>query len=332
MSGLVLEGLDVAYRGGAGEVQALRDISLAIAPGEMLGLVGESGSGKSTVAHALMGLLPPDARVLAGEARLDGARLDLTRPDLLARFRGRSMAMVFQDPLQSLNPVFTIAAHLAEALRHREGGLSRRARRARMEAALAAVGMSEPGRRLGQYPLELSGGMRQRAVIAMALLARPRLLIADEPTTALDATVEAQVMAAIRLLRDEIGCAVLLITHSLGLVAQHCDSVTVLYAGERLESGPVAAVTRRPGHPYSERLLECEVGLDAIRAEPATGNRFRVIPGALPDPQAPRRGCVFLPRCDRAIAACAVTAPGDRPAGPDPGHVARCHLLPEGPA
>lgn len=162
----------------------------------------------------------------------------------------------------------------------------------------------------------------------MALLARPGLLIADEPTTALDATVKAQVMGAIRALRDEIGCSVLLITHSLGLVSQHCDRVAVLYAGELVESGPVAAVCDTPGHPYARMLLDCEVGLDAPRAAVAAGNRFRIIGGALPDPRQPHRGCIFQPRCPVALPDCARVMPDARVAPGGPGHAARCLLLP----
>lgn len=329
MTGLSVIGLSVAFRGASGAVQALRDVSFSIGPGEMLGLVGESGSGKSTAAFSLMGLLPPNAQVLSGQAMLNGKTFDLAGANQIEPMRGRDMAMVFQDPLLSLNPVFTVGTHLAEALRRRDPMLTRRQRHDRMEAALATVGMADPARRIGQFPGELSGGMRQRVVIAMALLARPALLIADEPTTALDATVEAQVMAAIRTMRDEIGCSVLLITHSLGLVAQHCDTVAVLYAGERVETGTVADVTGTPGHPYARLLLDCEVTLDVPRGAKPAGERFTVIPGALPDLRHRPLGCIFATRCDRVMPDCTVHRPEDRMAH-GAGHVARCLLLPKG--
>ncbi len=333
MTGLTVENLSVAFRSDAGTIPVLRDLSFAIRPGSMLGLVGESGSGKSTAAFALMGLLPSNAQVLSGSASLGETRIDLTRPDQVAPLRGRQMAMIFQDPLLSLNPVFTILAHLTEAMRRREPTLGRKEWAERAEAALAKVGMSYPNQRLRQYPHELSGGMRQRVVIAMALLAKPDVLIADEPTTALDVTVEAQVMAAIRILRDEIGCSVLLITHSLGLVMQHCDDLAVLYAGERVEAGSVAEVRQNPAHPYARMLLDCEVSLDAARTARAIDNRFEVIGGELPDLRHLPPGCIFRPRCDVAFAACAVEAPGDRLAGGAASdHIARCLHLPVGQA
>ena len=330
MSGLVVENLRVEFRGDRVAVPVLRDVSFAIRPGAILGLVGESGSGKSTAAYALMGLLPPNARVLGGTATIGSEKISLTQPDQLAPLRGRQLAMIFQDPLLSLNPVFTIGAHLREAHSRREGAISPLEGAERARAALAKVGLSNPAQRLKQYPHELSGGMRQRVVIAMALLARPDILIADEPTTALDVTVEAQVMEAIHMLRAEIGCSVLLITHSLGLVMQHCDDLAVLYAGERVEAGSVADVHRSPGHPYARMLLDCEVGLDRLRAPQAIDNRFRVIAGDLPDLRQPHQGCIFRPRCDVAFAPCASVVPDDRHAE-GAGHTARCLHLPEAP-
>jgi peptide/nickel transport system ATP-binding protein len=321
---LRIDNLSVSFSTEAGEVAGLRDLSLAIGAGRIMGLVGESGSGKSTAALALLGLLASNARVTGGTLQLGGHSNDLTRPEATAPLRGRAIAMVFQDPFTSLNPAFTVRAHLAEALARREPGLSRAEAIARMVEALAAVGLTAPETRLGLYPHQLSGGMRQRVAIAMALLARPDLLIADEPTTALDATVEAQVMAQILALRDRIGCAVLLITHSLGLVAKYCDDLAVLYAGELVESGPVAQVASQARHPYARALLACEVGIDTPLTDAA---RFRIIPGDLPDLSALPPGCIYAPRCPRASDTCR-TAPPPQSFGP--GHIARCHH-PEAP-
>jgi oligopeptide/dipeptide ABC transporter ATP-binding protein len=325
---ILVRNLSVDYSVPHGTAHALRDISFDIPKGEMLGLVGESGSGKSTVAFALMGLLANNATVTAGTADIDGQVFDLTHRGATAALRGRGMAMIFQDPMLSLNPVFTIGAHLDEVLRRRLPDADRKTRMAMAEDALDKVKLSDPRRRLKQYPHELSGGMRQRVVIAMALLSEPMLLIADEPTTALDVTVEAQIMREIIGLRDRIGCAVLLITHSLGVVTEYCDRISVLYAGERLESGSVEHVQRRPGHPYTRMLLDCEVPLDRARAPVATDNRFTVIAGDLPDPRKRPPGCIFNGRCDVAFEDCPKIVPADYPV-PEGGaeHTARCLRL-----
>jgi len=238
--------------------------------------------------------------------------------------RGIRMAMIFQDPFASLNPVFSIRAHLNEVLSRRSPDVTGDARRQTAVDALAVVGIDRPEVRLTQYPHELSGGMRQRVAIAMALLARPDLLIADEPTTALDATVEAQVMKEICGLRDRIGCSILLITHSLGLVAEHCDDIAVMYAGELVEQGSVKAVAANPGHPYTRALLACEVTIDAARGADARQSRFRMIPGDLPDPFDPPSGCIYRTRCDIAIADCARIVPPPVEVGGDAAHRARC--------
>ncbi|MFZ1470269.1 MAG: ABC transporter ATP-binding protein [Paracoccaceae bacterium] len=310
MTAVGINGLTVGFDTAQGRVRPVRDLSLTIGAGRIMGLVGESGSGKSTVALALPGLLATNARVESGTLTLGADRHDLTRPDSLAPLRGRRIAMVFQDPFSSLNPVFTIGTHLAEALTRREPGLDRASARARMTQALETVGVPDPAQRLAQYPFQLSGGLRQRVCIAMALLARPDLLIADEPTTALDATVEAQVMAELCALRDRIGCSILLITHSLGLVVTWCDDIAVMYAGDLVETGPADAVTARPLHPYSAALLGCEIALDRPIGPGAP--RFAVIPGELPDPLHLPTGCPYAPRCPLVIDRCLREMPAVR--------------------
>lgn len=324
MTGVAIRNLSVAFRAPGGLIHAVRDVSVEVEPGRMLGLVGESGSGKSTVAFAIMGLLAGNAAVSSGQAEIGGQRFDLTRRDSTAALRGRGMAMIFQDPLLSLNPVFRIRSHLLEVLRRCAPALDRKSHLEMAESALAQSGMSQPRLRLGQYPHELSGGMRQRVVIAMALLARPTLLIADEPTTALDVTVEAQVMREVCKLRDTIGCSVLLITHSLGLVSQYCDQLAVLYAGERLEAGQVVDVQNHPGHPYTRMLMGCEVSMDTARDHVPRNNLFKVIGGELPNPRHRLPGCIFRTRCDVAMPECATTVPSDRTVEGRGGHLARC--------
>lgn len=319
--------LSVDYNLTHATAHALRDVSLEIGKGEILGLVGESGSGKSTVAFALMGLLANNAKITSGIATIDGRSYDLTQRNATAPLRGRGMAMIFQDPMLSLNPVFTVGTQLCEVLRRRLPDSDRKTQIAMAEEALAKVKLSDPKRRMGQYPHELSGGMRQRVVIAMALLSEPVLLIADEPTTALDVTVEAQIMREIVSLRDRIGCAVLLITHSLGLVTEYCDRISVLYAGERLEHGTVKQVQQQPGHPYTRMLFDCEVAIDRQRAVNVTENRFTVIPGELPDPFRRPSGCIFNGRCDVSFDACATTVPDEFAVGDEADHGARCLLL-----
>ena len=232
----------------------MRTVDLAFGPGEIRGLVGESGSGKSTVALALLGLSAANARVASGSLRMGGVEYPIGLG--LAPLRGRDIAMVFQDPAASLNPVFKIGAHLDEVIRVKQPDLGRTARTALAAEALNAVGMSLPRQRLGQFPHQLSGGMKQRVVIAMALLARPMLLVADEPTTALDVTVEAQVMDQLCALRDEIGCAILLISHNLAVVRLVADQVAVMQAGRIVKIGPAGEVLQSPRSDYTKLLLQ----------------------------------------------------------------------------
>ena len=286
-----------------GTATILRGVNLDIADGQILGVVGESGSGKSTLAGAIMGMLP-GGMTARGSIVLDGTDLLALSPSALAALRGTRLAMIFQDPMTALNPLFTIGTLLGDVLARRRPALSRAERRARCTAMLARVGLPDPAACLVSYPHTLSGGMRQRVLIAMALLTEPGLLIADEPTTALDATVEAQIAALFAGLRTELAGGVLFISHHLGLVAQLCDAVAVLYGGTLVESGPVDAVLGAPLHPYTQALLACEIEGDA-----KPGHHLAVIPGTVPDPVAPQDGCIFASRCPQVIAECRVTTP-----------------------
>jgi oligopeptide/dipeptide ABC transporter ATP-binding protein len=313
---LEIRGLSVAYPGEAGPIRALSGIDLAIEPGEVVGLVGESGSGKSTLAHAILRLLPRGASLAA--ERLSVAGIDLLAADeaALERHRGRLAAMVFQDPMTTFSPVVTIGEQLADFL-YRETGLSRAGKRARIAEMLGRVGIPDPARRLGAYPHELSGGMLQRVSIAAALLMRPALLIADEPTTALDVTMEAQILHLMRRLKEEISSAILIVSHQLGVIAELCDRVAVMYAGRIVETGLVTDIFARPGHPYTRSLLACDPAL--IPGEVA---RLPVIGGEVPDLAALPEGCAFAPRCPAAEPACRA-APPPRQQGPD-GHGWMC--------
>jgi peptide/nickel transport system ATP-binding protein len=297
----------------AGRATLLRGIDLDIPRGRILGVVGESGSGKSTLALALLRLLPPGVTA-TGRIGFDGTDL-LTLPEhALQRLRGIRIAMIFQDPMTALNPLFTIGTQLVDVLHHKEPGLSRRAARERAAAMLGRVGLPGGAARLGAYPHELSGGMRQRVAIAMALLVQPDLLIADEPTTALDATVEAQIAALFTDIRQDLAGTIVFISHHLGLVAQLCDEVCVMYGGTVVETGPVAAVLGDAKHPYTQALLACEI-------MPGGEGRLHSVPGDVPDPALHPPGCLFAPRCGRVEPACraappplALKAPGHRAA------------------
>jgi oligopeptide/dipeptide ABC transporter ATP-binding protein len=276
-------------------------------------VVGESGSGKSLTALAVLGLVPqPAGRIARGRVCFNGQELD---QGAKARLRGRDIAMIFQEPMSALNPVFSVGEQVAEGLRVHEK-LSRRAALDRAEQLLRRVGIPEPRRRLAQYPHELSGGMRQRVMIAAALACRPRLLIADEPTTALDVTIQAQILALLAELQRETGMAVLLITHDLGVIAQVVRRVAVMYAGRVVETGPVARVFEAPAHPYTEALLR---SIPALNTE---ATRLPAIPGTVPVPSAWPAGCRFHPRCAQAEAACTLALPELRAAGA--GHDAAC--------
>ncbi len=273
-------------------------------------MVGESGSGKSTLASALLRLLPPNVTRLSGEATIDGVDVIALPADRLSEIRGRKAAMIFQDPMTALNPLFTVGSHLVDVIRRRRPEASRQDALKEGEAMLAAVGIADASLRLKAYPHQLSGGMRQRVMIAMALLAEPLLLLADEPTTALDATVEAQIVALFDDLRKRFSGSIVFISHHLGLVAELCDDLVVMYGGVVVESGPVAEVLARPRHPYTSALLACEI-------EDGQEGQLVSIPGEVPDPVAPLTACVFAPRCAHAQPICQGRQPPLMPAGPE---------------
>jgi oligopeptide/dipeptide ABC transporter ATP-binding protein len=268
-----------------------------------VGLVGESGCGKSVTARAIMRLLPtPPARIEGGRIVLDGEDLLSLEERAMRRVRGERLGMVFQEPMTSLNPTFPVGFQIGETLRlHRD--LGRRAARAQVLELLRMVGIGAPERRFAQYPHELSGGLRQRVMIAMALACRPRLLIADEPTTALDVTIQAQILDLLGRLRDELAMALLLITHDLGVVAEHADEVVVMYAGKRVEWADVRALFGAPRHPYTHGLLTSMPRLTG------SAGKLPTIPGAVPDPAERGPGCPFVGRCPRALARCALEFP-----------------------
>ncbi|SDB72522.1 ABC transporter ATP-binding protein [Belnapia rosea] len=307
----------VAIRGLAvdfGGAPALRGIDLAIAPGEALGLVGESGCGKSVTWLAALGLLPGRARV-SGSVRLAGEEILGAAPAVLDRVRGGRVAMIFQDPASSLNPVHRIGRQVAEALGlHR--GLRGVAARAEARRLLDQVGIPDAGRRLDAYPHELSGGQNQRVMIAMALAGQPELLVADEPTTALDVTIQAQILELLGALRRETGMALVLISHDLGVVAETCERVAVMYAGRIVEEARVARLFAAPTHPYTQGLLGALPPLDGPRRP------LSAIPGSVPEPNGMPPGCAFAPRCPHAAAACALGVPEAVAVEPD--HAAAC--------
>ncbi len=295
-----------------GPVALTRDVTFDIASGERVGLIGESGCGKSITGLALLGLLPPGAR-REGRALFDGRDLPACDEAAWRRIRGRDIAMVFQEPMTALDPVFTVGEQIAETLRtHRR--LSRRAAREQAVEMLDTVGIPAPIQCFSAYPHELSGGMRQRALIAIALCCAPRLLIADEPTTALDVTVQAQILDLLFDLAEREGTALLLISHDLGVVADLCTRILTMYAGEIVEDGPTEALLCRPRHPYSAGLMRAMPRLAPRKS------RLAAIPGRVPQPGAMPQGCRFAPRCDFRTTACALPPP----LAPARGHKARC--------
>ena len=311
---LAIRGLSVAYRSRRGRLRALRNVNLDVPANRVVGIVGESGCGKSTLIAAILGLLAPNAEIEAGRIGFEGADLLKATATQWRAVRGPRIATVFQDPMTSLNPVLSIATQMID-IQYRDPA-PRAEKRRRAVAMLARVGIADAEARIDEFAHRFSGGMRQRIAIAKALLMRPALLIADEPTTALDVTLEAQIVHLLKSLRREIAGSILFVSHDLGLIAELCDEVVVMYAGEVVEHAPVRALFHAPRHPYTKRLLEC----DPARVADGTAE-LPTIGGALPDLAALPTGCVFRPRCRDAIAAC--TAPPPMVAI-SPGHTARC--------
>ena len=312
---LAIERLSVDFRIAAGRLHALRDVSFEVPRGSVVGVVGESGCGKSTLINAVLGLLAANGEIVAGRIDFDGQDLARCSEEQFRALRGQRISTVFQDPMTALNPVISIGTQMVD-IQYRSD-LPRRAKLDRAEAMLAKVKIPDPRRRLAQYPHECSGGMRQRIAIAMALMAEPDLLIADEPTTALDATLEVQVIELLRALQRDVGCSIMFISHHLGVVAELCDHVVVMYAGEVAERGTARDVFQHAGHPYTGRLLEC----DPARIETPT-RRLPTIPGDLPDLVNLPKGCIFRARCPLAIDRCAAEHPAERRLGGE--HFSAC--------
>jgi len=315
---LEIDDLRVDYASPRGPVRAVAGVSLSLERNRILGLVGESGCGKSTVGQALMGLVQAPGRIAGGDIRFEGRSLVGLPERELRRLRGDRIAMVFQDPTATLNPVLTIGDQIAELFRWHRPKLPRREVERRVVALLERVGIAEAERRRRAYPHELSGGMRQRIVIACALALDPALIVADEPTTALDVTVQAQILDLMRGLQVEHGTAVILISHDLGVIAETCDDVAVMYAGRIVESGPTAEVLARPRHPYTAGLIASRPSIDA------PGRVVRPIPGTVPDLARPPAGCPFHPRCGQAVAACRDAIPALQPIPEEPRHAVAC--------
>jgi oligopeptide/dipeptide ABC transporter ATP-binding protein len=310
------EHLSVDFHTSAGRLHAVRDVDLTIPRGKIVGVVGESGCGKSTVINAVMGMLAANAEVVSGKILFNGADLLAMPADALRRLRGDRITTVLQDPMTSLNPVFSIGTQMIEIQYRSE--MSRSEKRRRAIEYLGKVKISDPERRLRQYPHELSGGMRQRICIAMALISDPDLLIADEPTTALDATLEVQVIQLLRELQHDVGCSILLVSHHLGVVAELCDHMVIMYAGEVVERGTIRDIFHDARHPYARKLIECDPAriVAARRALPT-------IPGELPDLTDVPEGCIFRMRCSERFDRCIMERPAEYGIAAE--HAAACH-------
>jgi peptide/nickel transport system ATP-binding protein/oligopeptide transport system ATP-binding protein len=300
---LDVQGLTTAFMTGRGEITAIEDVSFSLKEGEILGIVGESGSGKSVTALTIMGLLPrPPARIAAGSVKFQGQELTKLSSREMQRIRGPGIAMIFQEPMTSLNPVFSIGDQIMETIRAHES-LPAAALRKRAIDMLDKVGIPSAARRLDDYPHQMSGGQRQRVMIAIALACNPKLLIADEPTTALDVTIQAQILDLLMDLRDEFRMAIMIITHNMGVIAETADRVLVMYAGRVIEEAPVARIFDHPVHPYTRGLLECVPSITEERA------RLIAIPGTLPDPARRPPGCRYSVRCRYAQPSCSEALP-----------------------
>ena len=318
---LTVEGLTVRFRGDGRPVQAVNDVSFAVAAGERVGIVGESGAGKSVTAMALLGLLASPPATVTGRASFGSADLLTMGPRQLRSVRGRRIAMIFQDPVTSLNPRLTVGQHLVEGIRAHER-VSRKAARARGIDLLRRVEIPAPDRRIDEYPHRLSGGMAQRVMIAIAVSCGPELILADEPTTALDVTIEAQIVDLLTELAEERGTAVVFITHDLALLARFADRIIVMYGGRVVEEGAAATIYRDAAHPYTNGLMNA-----VIRPGRARATRLATIPGDSPSPADLPSGCAFHPRCAHALDRCREELPSlDRRSETD-SHRCACHLV-----
>ena len=314
---LEVRSLNTSFFTDEGEVRAVDGVSFSLQAGETLGLVGESGCGKSVTALSVMRLLNHPGKIVGGEVRYRGRDLAKLSEGEMRKLRGKSISMIFQEPMTSLNPVFTIGDQISEALKIHEG-LNPRAARERTVELISSVGIPSPKERAKQYPFELSGGMRQRIMIAMAIACNPEILIADEPTTALDVTIQAQILDLLKELQEKLGLTILLITHDLGVVAQTCDRVAVMYAGKVVEEASVDALFDSPRHPYTVGLL------DSLPLHHDVGEELRQIPGTVPSPLQMPSGCRFAPRCPHARDICRNEEPTLDPV--DDGATARCWI------
>ena len=312
--------LSVSFHTDRGLVKALRNVSFTIPARRIVGLVGESGCGKSTLINAVLHLLAENAEIRSGVIDFEGRDILKMTPDQLRMMRGNRISVVFQDPMTSLNPVLSIGRQMTD-IQYREN-LSKTERHQRAARMLSRVGIPDARTRLGNFPHQFSGGMRQRIAIAMALLANPALLIADEPTTALDATLEAQIIQRLRKLHTDLSCSILFVSHHLGLVAEFCDDVVVMYAGEVVESGTVRDIFHRPGHPYTRALLEC----DPARIKTKT-RHLPTISGEIPDLVHLTNQCIFTKRCGQKENGCSLAPPPLIEI--EPSHFVRCHLVVE---
>jgi oligopeptide/dipeptide ABC transporter ATP-binding protein len=318
---LEIESLRIEFPGEDGPLVAVKGVDLAIGPGEVLGLVGESGSGKSLTCRAVMRMVPEPGAISAGQVRFDGEDVLSLRRSKLRDFRAHSVGMIYQNPFGSLNPVMRAGAQIAETLRVNRG-LGRDAAKKEAVAMLERVGIEDPERRYGAYPHELSGGMCQRVMIAIATASNPRLMLADEPTTALDVTTQAQILKLLAQMRAEQGMAMLLVSHDFGVIAQSCDRVAVMYGGHIVETGPVETIYHEPEHPYTRALLNSVPELDSagnVRRRAALAGHPPELADVIP-------GCVFAPRCRHARPGCAEVAMKLEPVGPD--HESACPVRP----
>jgi peptide/nickel transport system ATP-binding protein len=308
MSLLQVKNLIVEFPGRRGTLRALDDISFDIAPGEILGVVGESGAGKSLTGAAIIGLLEPPGRIGSGEILLEGQRIDNLPYDAMRHIRGRKIGAIFQDPLTSLNPLYTVGRQLMETIQAHLPVSNAEARR-RAISLLQDTGIPAAEQRIEHYPHQFSGGMRQRVVIALALAAEPKLIVADEPTTALDVSIQAQIITLLKSICNKRGAAVMLITHDMGVIAETCDRVAVMYAGRIAEIGPVHEVINHPAHPYTEGLMAAIPDITLDR------EKLNQIDGAMPRLNAIPQGCAFNPRCPKVFERCTQERPGLLPAG-----------------